>query len=99
MQTGRIYGPATWGRPTKENGFGLWRTPEETDGGRGGMSSEQAHYLVNNRMTRKSGVRAQICLRDQVRNPVLFPKQTDRKKTSDIERESNTPGKSGGLFL
>ena len=51
------------------------------------MSSELALYLVNNRMTRKSGTRAQICLRDQVKNPVLFPKYTDREKTQDIERE------------
>lgn len=51
------------------------------------MSGEQALYLVNNGMIRKSGVKAQICLRDQVKNPVLFPKHTDRKKTPDSERE------------
>jgi hypothetical protein len=86
-RNGRIYGPATWRRPTKENGFGLWRTPEETDGGRGGMSGEQARFLVKNRMTRKSGAKAQINLRDQVKNPVLFPKHTDIQKTPDIKRE------------
>jgi hypothetical protein len=51
------------------------------------MSGEQALFLVNNRMTRESGAKAQINLRDQVKNPVLFPKHTDRKNTPDTERE------------
>jgi hypothetical protein len=51
------------------------------------MSSEQAHYLVNHGMTRKSGVKAQICLRDQARNPVLFPKHIESKKMPDTEKE------------
>jgi hypothetical protein len=45
------------------------------------MSGEQTWFLVNNGMTRKSGTKAQINLRDQVRNPVLFPKQIDREGT------------------
>jgi hypothetical protein len=51
------------------------------------MSNKQARFLVNNGMTRQSGTKAQINLRDQVKNPVLFPKYTDRKKPSGIERE------------
>jgi hypothetical protein len=51
------------------------------------MSGEQARFLVNNGMTRKSRARAQINLRDQVRNSVLFPKYADMKKTSGTEKE------------
>jgi hypothetical protein len=51
------------------------------------MSNKQARFLVNNRMTRKSGAKAQINLRDQVKNPVLFPDYAGIKKAPDTERE------------
>jgi hypothetical protein len=37
------------------------------------MSADKARRLSENGMTRKSGVKAQINLRDQVKHPVLFP--------------------------
>jgi hypothetical protein len=37
------------------------------------MGGKQLSLLLENNMTRQSGSKAQICLRDQVKHPVLFP--------------------------
>jgi hypothetical protein len=51
------------------------------------MGGKQLAFLLENSMTRQSGSKAQICLRDQVKHPVLFPeygpseiRNTDQKK-------------------
>jgi hypothetical protein len=87
MRSGRIYGPAIWRRPIKGNESGLWRTPSATDGTGGGMSDKQARYLVDNNMSRSSHSKAQVCLRDQVRNQILFPGFQLSRITLDGNRE------------
>jgi hypothetical protein len=47
------------------------------------MSVKQAQYLMDNGMMRKSRIKAQINLRDQVKHPVLFP-QAIPKETPDL---------------
>jgi hypothetical protein len=51
------------------------------------MSGEQALYLVDNEMTRKSQAKAQVNLRDQVKYHRLFSDYKAMKKTPDRERE------------
>jgi hypothetical protein len=96
-RNGRMYGPATWERPTGENGSGLWRTPSAADGTGGSMSGGQAAFLLENDMARNSGSKAQVCLRDQVRHPLLFPTPQGRDYRSGSPGRAVLEGKQRNL--
>jgi hypothetical protein len=74
LRNGRIFGPAMWERSTNGSGSGLWRTPIASDGDHHSAGEERMESLIRNGMVRESGKKAQICLRDQVKHPALFPK-------------------------
>jgi hypothetical protein len=78
-RNGRIYGPATWERPTGEKESGLWRTPIATDGTKSGIGEKYTSFLLENDMVRNSGSKVQLCLREQVRYPALFPRLNNQE--------------------
>jgi hypothetical protein len=49
------------------------------------MSGEQAVFLLEHDMTRSSGSKAKMCLRDQVRHPALFPQINTQNTLGHIE--------------
>jgi hypothetical protein len=59
---------------TDATGYGLWRTPETSQGGT--VSREVLEQMASGDMMRKSGHQRQLRLQDQVRHPKLWPTPT-----------------------
>ena len=77
---------------TKENEFGLWRTPDAVSGGSNLPGIQKA--LDQGHLKRPSGQQIQVRLQDQVKEPRLWP-----TPTQDIANNRTKKYKQGGTPL